>query len=45
MVSLLSRHLEKVILTSPTRPDGSLVEEKSIEILENRIAHYIKLTI
>jgi len=44
MVSLLSRHLERVILNSPTREDGRLADEKSIEILENRIAYYYKLT-
>ncbi len=45
MVTLLSRHLERVILNSLTREDGTLADEKSIEILENRISHYIKLTI
>lgn len=45
MVTLLSRHLERVILNSLTREDGTLADEESIEILENRISHYIKLTI
>mgnify|MGYP001015584390 FL=1 len=45
MINLLSRHLEKVIINSKTREDGSLEDEKSIEALENRITHYVKLTI